>query len=162
VNIGVLPTNDEIRSSAQKKFVQPNKNPLKLTVEPLPDGTRESLGIDKGGVLVGSVESGGPAEKAGIRSGDVISMIDNKAVDSSEDVSSVLSELERKLQHWYCIFETGVICVRIWSNSSVSCLTQLVLSLFVLILMTILCFEIRTMFAFQCFHVNKLTSVNTF
>jgi len=58
VNIGVLPTNDEIRSSAQKKL------------------------------------SGGPAEKAGIRSGDVISMIDNKAVDSSEDVSSVLSELD--------------------------------------------------------------------
>ncbi len=94
VNIGTLPTNDEIRNGAQKKLVAPEKNPLKLTVEPLPDETRESLGIDKGGVLVGSVEKDGPAEKAGIRAGDVISMIDNKAVDSGDDVESVLSELD--------------------------------------------------------------------
>jgi len=94
VNIGALPTNDEIRSGAQKKLVEPKENPLKLTVEPLSDDTRESLGIDKGGVLVGSVDKDGPAEKAGIRAGDVISMIDNKAVDSSNDVESVLSELD--------------------------------------------------------------------
>lgn len=94
VNIGKLPTNDDLRNAAQKKLVEPKQNPLKFTVKPLPDDVRDSLGIDKGGVLVATVEDEGPAQKAGIRADDVISMIDNKAVDSAEDVDKVLAELD--------------------------------------------------------------------
>lgn len=94
VNIGKLPSNDEIRNAAQTKLVEPKKNPLKLTVKPLPDDIREALGIDKGGVLVAAVEDDGPAYKAGIRADDVISMIDNKAVDSAMDVEKILAQLD--------------------------------------------------------------------
>lgn len=93
VNIGKLPSNNDIRNSAQKKLIEPKNNPLKFTVKPLPDEVREALGIDKGGVLVASVEGDGPAQKAGIQIDDVISMIDNKAVDSAADVEKVLAEL---------------------------------------------------------------------
>jgi serine protease Do len=93
VNIGKLPSNDELRSAAQTKLVVPKKNPLKFTIKPLPDDVRDALGIDKGGVLVATVEADGPAYKAGIRADDVISMIDNKAVDSAADVEKVLAEL---------------------------------------------------------------------
>lgn len=94
VNIGKLPSNDDLRTAAQQKFLEPKKNPLKFTVKPLPDDVRDELGIDKGGVLVASVDDDGPAQNAGIREGDVISMIDNKAVDSSTDVEKVLTELD--------------------------------------------------------------------
>jgi membrane-associated protease RseP (regulator of RpoE activity) len=39
------------------------------------------------GVLVGEVESGSPAERAGIEVGDVITSVDGRSVDSTRDVS---------------------------------------------------------------------------
>jgi len=93
VNIGQLPSDDDIRQSARPTTGQPRVNVLKFTVKPLDDKTRVDMGMDKGGVLVASVEPEGPAAKAGINVGDVISMIDNKAVDSAMDVAKVLQEL---------------------------------------------------------------------
>lgn len=93
VNIGTLPSNDDIRNATQRKLRDSKTNPLRFTVKPLPDDVRQTLGIDKGGVLVASVEEDGPAYKAGIRADDVISMIDNKAVDSAGDVGMVVAEL---------------------------------------------------------------------
>jgi len=94
VNIGELPSDDDLRQTVRPTQTVPDTNVLKLTVEPLDEDTRKELGIDKGGVLVESVEAEGPAQKAGIRVGDVISMVDNKAVDSAADVAQVLRELD--------------------------------------------------------------------
>ncbi|MGQ7846279.1 DegQ family serine endoprotease [Granulosicoccus sp. 3-233] len=92
VNIGELPSDEELRQNVRSPAA-PRQNVLELTVTPLDEQTRESLGIDKGGVLVASVEEGGPAQKAGIRKDDVISTIDNRPVDSASDVEKVLGEL---------------------------------------------------------------------
>lgn len=94
INIGELPSDNDLRRSTRPQANVPKTNVLKFTVKPLDDKTREALGIDKGGVLVESVESNGPADKAGIRVDDVISTIDNKTVDTAADVSQVLSELD--------------------------------------------------------------------
>lgn len=94
VNIGELPSDDDLRQNIRPSAQVPKTNVLKLTVKPLDEETRDSLGIDKGGVLVDSVEAGGPAQKAGIRVNDVISMIDNKPVDTGSDVAQVLRELD--------------------------------------------------------------------
>lgn len=94
VNIGELPSDDAIRRTVSPARTNSPENLLKLTVKPLDSDTREAMGIDKGGVLVDQVEAGGPAQKAGIQESDVISMIDNKPVDSAGDVSQVLSELD--------------------------------------------------------------------
>ena len=93
VNIGELPSDDDLRRTVRPARNAPDENVLKLTVKPLDQDTRKELGIDKGGVLVKSVEADGPAQKAGISVGDVISMIDNKAVDSAADFAQVLGEL---------------------------------------------------------------------
>lgn len=93
VNIGELPSDDTLRQTVRPASKAPDANVLKLTVKPLDQDTRKELGIDKGGVLVESVDTDGPAQKAGIRVDDVISMVDNKAVDSESDVAQVLSEL---------------------------------------------------------------------
>lgn len=54
---------------------------------------REHLGSTKeSGVLVDSVAAGSPAEKAGVKVGDIITSIDGVTVDSSGDVRSALRD----------------------------------------------------------------------
>lgn len=96
VNIGELPSDDAIRQSVRPAREQPSENALKLTVKPLDDKTREALAIDRGGVLVDSVQEGGPADQAGIVEGDVISMVDNKPVDNASDMASIISEVQER------------------------------------------------------------------
>jgi len=51
----------------------------------------ESFGLAKPvGALVNGVEKGGPAEKAGIESGDIITKFNGKAVDSSSDLPRIV------------------------------------------------------------------------
>ena len=92
VNVGELPSDNDLRQSVRPS---PNtsRNALALTVRPLDNETRAAMGIDKGGVLVDSVTEGGPAERGGIVEGDIISMVDNKTVDSGTELNDVLAEL---------------------------------------------------------------------
>ena len=95
VNIGELPSDDDLRQSVRPAaLADPVENTLKLTVVPLDDETRSTLGIDTGGVLVESVDPDGPAATAGVREGDAISTIDNRPVDSAGEVAQVLRELD--------------------------------------------------------------------
>ncbi len=91
VNIGELPGNNEIRTASQTPAV--TENLLALDVDRLDDGTRERLKIDKGGVVVSQVIEGGPGDTAGIVPGDVLLMVDNKAVDTPSEFKQVVSEL---------------------------------------------------------------------
>ena len=93
VNIAELPDDDTIRQSVAPAS-EPRENRLAMTVETLDDETREALGVDRGGVLVDSVKKGGPADRAGIESGDAVLTIDNKSVDSPEDFEAVLAEID--------------------------------------------------------------------
>ena len=64
---------------------------LGVAVLPMTDQLRDYFGVDKGkGVLVSSVTSGSPAERAGIRAGDVIVSVAGTDVDSVGDVSAAL------------------------------------------------------------------------
>jgi len=93
VNIGELPSDETLAQTRRPGRPTPTVNVLALTVEPLDDDTREALGVDKGGVRVASVVPGGPADEAGIAAGDVILMVDNKAVDSRRELRAILAEL---------------------------------------------------------------------
>ncbi|MCL4158547.1 UNVERIFIED_CONTAM: hypothetical protein GTU68_015278, partial [Idotea baltica] len=83
VNIGELPGQDQLAQaqSPRNSSVQPNV--LKF----------DEKGIDKGGVIVDRVINGGPADEAGISPGDIVLMVDNKAVDTPADFKSVLRQL---------------------------------------------------------------------
>jgi len=55
----------------------------------------DSLGLGKaGGAVVGNVEDGSPAAKAGLEAGDVILKIDGRAVDGSADLSRTIRALK--------------------------------------------------------------------
>ena len=54
----------------------------------------ESLGLDRPrGALVGTVDEGGPADKAGLKSGDVILSVDGKPVDSNAALPVMISSM---------------------------------------------------------------------
>src|SRR6185503_6643365 len=66
---------------------------LGVSLVDLTDELREHFGAPKDtGVLVSSVEDGSPAEKAGIRVGDIIVGVDGKDVESSGDLRRGLRE----------------------------------------------------------------------
>jgi putative serine protease PepD len=55
-------------------------------------GVRVATVTGGNGVLIARVDSGGPADKAGLQSGDVITAIDGKTVDSSEALTTILAQ----------------------------------------------------------------------
>jgi len=55
----------------------------------------ESIGLGKAqGALVRSAEAGGPADKAGVEAGDIITRVDGKLVDSSVDLQRMVGGLK--------------------------------------------------------------------
>lgn len=71
---------------------------LGLSLQPVTPEIAKRLNLDSDneGVVVASVEQGGPAAEAGIARGDVILEINRKAVNSIEDVKSTLDSLGTK------------------------------------------------------------------
>jgi C-terminal processing protease CtpA/Prc len=51
---------------------------------------REALELPAGGVLVSNVVAGSPAERTGIRKGDVITQVDNRKVSAPDELSSLV------------------------------------------------------------------------
>ena len=66
---------------------------LGVSLVDLSDELRDHFGAPKdAGLLVGSVEDGSPADKSGIRTGDIIVSIDGKEIESSSELRRELRE----------------------------------------------------------------------
>jgi serine protease Do len=62
-----------------------------VTIAPVTKEVAESIGLGKpAGALVQGVESGGPAERAGIEPGDIIVKVDGKGVEKSVDLPRII------------------------------------------------------------------------
>ena len=57
-----------------------------IAADTLSDADRERLGIDKGGVLITSLASNGPAQRAGLRPGDVVVKFNDKVASTAREV----------------------------------------------------------------------------
>ena len=92
VHIGKLPSDDELAGQPpEPEPVQQNR--LGLQVAPVNERERSELELDEGvGVMVREVEPG-PAQIAGIRSGDVIVMINNATVRGVSDFERLVKEM---------------------------------------------------------------------
>ncbi len=92
VVIEELPEEEElVAASGISERVKPNR--IGLVAADISAEDRGQLGIESGGVLVERVEDG-PAERAGIRVGDVILTLDNKVVENVEQLKQMLDALE--------------------------------------------------------------------
>jgi serine protease Do len=70
------------------------RSKIGIGIQPLDADLAESLGLDRPrGALVGSVDEGGPADKAGIKSGDVILSVDGRPVDGNAALPVMISSM---------------------------------------------------------------------
>src|SRR5258708_19898234 len=57
--------------------------------------TADAFGLSKAaGALVNSVEKGGPAEKGGVESGDIIIKVDGRTVNSSTELPRIITQIK--------------------------------------------------------------------
>jgi len=68
---------------------------LGVMIQQVNQGLAESFGLKKPeGALVGSVEQGGPADKAGLKSGDVILKFDGKSIADSTELPPLVANMK--------------------------------------------------------------------
>jgi len=68
---------------------------LGVTIQDVNQELAKSFGLDKpAGAIVSSVEDGGPADKAGLKSGDIILKVGGKQVDQSNELPSVVARIQ--------------------------------------------------------------------
>ena len=69
---------------------------LGVNIQDVDAATRDVMGLDDqaGGVLIGNVIKGQPAEKAGIKRGDVVLSIDGKVVKSPNELRNIVASID--------------------------------------------------------------------
>lgn len=87
---GIVTRPDTLRFGfEQRKFIG-------VGVQELNPELSEFFGVDKGtGILVSSVEKDGPADKAGLKVGDVIVTADGKRVERTQDLVGLIQDKEK-------------------------------------------------------------------
>lgn len=93
VKIAELPTSITQAAYTPEKDEPRKSQALGMSVNPLSDADQKKLKI-KSGVQVIDVDEAGAARDAGIQKGDVITMIDNREIESVDDFEDVTDELK--------------------------------------------------------------------
>jgi serine protease Do len=84
----VIQVKDQIVATGKAQHAR-----LGVSIQDVNQTLAESFKLDKpGGALVSSVQPGGPAEKAGLKTGDVIQSVDGKAILSSSDLPYLIGQ----------------------------------------------------------------------
>jgi serine protease Do len=79
-----------------------------VQIAPVTKEVAESIGLGKpGGALVQSVESGGPADKAGIEAGDIITRVDGKVVEKQGDLPRIIGGMKPGTKATVQVFRRG-------------------------------------------------------
>ncbi len=79
-----------------------------VTIQPLDEPTRTALGIGKpGGVLIGDLVKGQPADRAGLQRGDIVVSIENRAVNDPNELRNIVAALEPGKRAQFIIIRDG-------------------------------------------------------
>ena len=90
-----LPAEDEVQVAAAQGPDGVEATRLGIVVRDMTEEEGASVDAAERGVVVSSVSAGGPAERAGIREGDLILMLDNRKVANGDDFSRLVAELRQ-------------------------------------------------------------------
>jgi serine protease Do len=95
---------EEVREQLVQ-FGRVQRGRIGVTIQDVNQALADSFGLDRPrGALVSSVERGGPADKAGLKPGDVILGVDGQGVDTSGELPSLVARVkpggEIKLEVW--------------------------------------------------------------
>ncbi|MBS0466877.1 MAG: DegQ family serine endoprotease [Proteobacteria bacterium] len=104
-----IPIDEAMRVSEQLRATgRVSRGRIGVQIESVPKDVAESLGFAKSqGALVRGVESGSPAEKAGIEAGDIITRYDGKAVDKVADLPRLVGNTKPGTKTSVTVFRRG-------------------------------------------------------
>ena len=104
-----IPIDEAVRVSDQlRQHGRVIRGRIGVQIAPVTKEVAEAIGLGEArGALVQSVESGGPADKAGIEAGDIIVRVDGKAVDKSIDLPRMIGGTAPGTQSKVQVFRRG-------------------------------------------------------
>ncbi|MBK69724.1 MAG: serine peptidase [Legionellales bacterium] len=94
VEILELPTDNEVAAKNSGEKSKLLKNPLNIVAKDLTDKQKQDIDIYDHGIIVEQI-SVGPAQKSGIRRGDIILLLDNIKVKNLEHFNKLVKELPK-------------------------------------------------------------------
>ena len=95
---------DQLRSSGKV-----TRGRIGVQIEQVSKEVAESIGLGKPqGALVRGVETGAPAEKAGIEAGDIITKFDGKQIEKSSDLTRMVGNVKPGTKAVVTVFRRGV------------------------------------------------------
>ncbi|MCF8168671.1 MAG: DegQ family serine endoprotease [Rhodoferax sp.] len=104
-----IPMDEAVRVSEQlRSSGRVSRGRIGVQIDQVSKDVAESIGLGKpAGALVRAVESGSPAEKAGIEAGDIITKFDGKAIDKSSDLPRIVGSTKPGTKSTVTVFRRG-------------------------------------------------------
>jgi serine protease Do len=88
----------DVANNVREQLVKTGKvsrGRIGVSIQDVTSQLADSFGLDRPrGALVGSVESGGPADKAGIKAGDIITRVNGRVIERDSEVPSLVSNIK--------------------------------------------------------------------
>ena len=98
-----LRVSDQLRSGGRVV-----RGRIGVQIGPVTKDVAESIGLGKAqGALVGGVEAGSPAEKAGLEAGDIITRFEGKAIDKATDLPRLVGATKPGTRSTLTVFRRG-------------------------------------------------------
>ena len=104
-----IPMDEAVRVSDQLRSTgRVSRGRIGVQIDQVSKDVAESIGLGKTmGAMVRSVESGGPADKAGVEAGDIITKFDGKAIDKSSDLPRIVGGTKPGTRSTVTVFRRG-------------------------------------------------------
>ncbi|MBX3606791.1 MAG: DegQ family serine endoprotease [Piscinibacter sp.] len=104
-----IPIDEATRVAEQLRTTgRVSRGRIGVSIDQVTKDVAESIGLGKAsGALVRSVEAGGPAEKAGIEAGDIITRFDGKVVEKSGDLPRIVGSVKPGSKTTLQVFRRG-------------------------------------------------------
>jgi serine protease Do len=104
-----IPIDEAIRVSEQLRVSgRVSRGRIGVQIDQVSKDVAESIGLGKAqGALVRSVESGSPADKAGIEAGDIITRFDGKVIDRATDLPRLVGNTKPGTRTTMTVFRRG-------------------------------------------------------
>ena len=104
-----IPIDEAIRVSEQLRVSgRVSRGRIGVQIDQVTKDVAESIGLGKPqGALVRSVESGSPADKAGIEAGDIITRFDGKAIERASDLPRLVGNTKPGTRSNLTVFRRG-------------------------------------------------------
>ena len=104
-----IPIDEAIRVSEQLRLTgHVTRGRIGVQIGPVTKEVAESIGLGKPqGALVSGVESGSPADKAGVEAGDIIVKFDGKAIEKASDLPRMVGAVKPGSRSTMTVFRRG-------------------------------------------------------